>query len=313
MNRLVLEGIPYFGEESLEIEEKIRKSTVVDTIVYSDMLEMLNNEVTENKLVIIKENNTEYFTYLRDIRFNYRDKKAFIPYFTYKVHEIDKGKLRSNYKGHILLNDNTICIRYEYKFNKLDINLVNTTLTVYDVDTDKKYNITFKRWFNRQEFDMDVLYDLYLNSCVTDEDYRLVKHTEGYHLITKTIPGIKNKERELRKIYNLNDYDNESIPMKILNYRDVRNYRLEEYTKIKGFAQLDESYWKRILAFESFLFCILQTGATPIGEIKEAWEKLKTTSRILKYGDGIKLIIKDYWVKEDAEHSKNKLKTWSRI
>lgn len=310
MNRLELEGIPYFGDNTLDIEKQIKEAEICHTKVYDDMWELIQNEATENKVVVIADDSNCWLSYLRDIRFNYRDKLVFIPYFTYDIHSVDRGRIKSNYKGHIVLNEDTIDIRYNYKFNILDINEMNKIITLYDLDTNKKYNVTFKKWLDKQEFDIEYLYNLYLNSCIDEEDYRLVKHTEGYHLINKKINGVKNKEKELREAYGLSHRDYSGVDMSILNYRDVRNYTSDQYIAIKGIPLLDISYWKRILDFECLIFCILIDNIKPAGKIRDDWDKLGKTRRIIKYGKDIKLIIKDYWV---SNKSNNTNKTWSRI
>lgn len=309
MERNKLDGIPYLGENTYEIEETIKNSVIQYEKDYESLYELINNEVTTNKLVVIDDNNSTFLSYLRDIRFNYRDKVVFIPYFKYKIYEIDKGSTRSNYKGHLILTDNTIKIRYEYKLSKLDISKENNTLILFDVETLTKYKVSFKNWINDTSIDMNKLYKMYLNSCVEIEDYFILKHTEGYHLIYKKLEGVKNKEKELRQLYNLkaisSDGDAESI--EILNYRDVRNYTINQmYTQV-GMIDTDIPYWKRILDFEMYLFSIIREHLLPDGEFRKEWEKLGKTKEFIKYGDSIKLIIKDYWL-DNIE--RNKDKTW---
>ena len=163
---------------------------------------------------------------------------------------------------------------------------------------------------DNQYFDIDKLYQLYLDSCVDEEDYRLVKHTEGYHLITKSLDGIKNKEKEIRVKLGLRHMDYTGENMSILNYRDVRNYTSEQFIKIHGIPLLDIPYWKRILDFECLLFCIFKSDAKSDGKFKEQWDKLGDKHSIIKYGKDIKLIFKDYW---KYNHKKVVKKTWSRI
>lgn len=309
MQRDILKGIPYYGENSIDIEEHIKNKDIEREIKYTSLLELISNETTEDKTVVIEDTNGVWLTYLRDIRFNYRDKILFIPYFTYKIKSIPRRNTRSNQNGHIILREDTIDIRYEYNLCKKSIDKVNNEIILYDITTDEKYKVSFRDWINEKEFSIDKLYDLYLNSCVSEEDYRLVKHTEGYHVITQKLEGRQNKERELRKKLELKDY-NINNDFSILNYRDVRNYTEEQYIQLKGLNTTDVSYWKRILDFESYLYCVLRSGIQPSEKFKKEWDKLRRGQEFIKYGTNIKLIIKRYWL--DNIDIKTR-KTWSRV
>ena len=73
MERNKLDGIPYLGENTYEIEETIKNSVIQYEKDYESLYELINNEVTTNKLVVIDDNNSTFLSYLRDIRFNYRE------------------------------------------------------------------------------------------------------------------------------------------------------------------------------------------------------------------------------------------------
>ena len=165
-------GIPYFGENTQEIEEMIHSKQISCTKYYQSLWDLIQSEKLDNKIVIINDEQGEWLTYLRDIKFNYRDKVVFIPYYQYKIFEIEYAKNYKKYKGHILFRDDTALIRYDYKLCKNEINLNNNTILLYDFNTDLKYNVTFENYFEYAEFDIDYLYKLYLNSICDYEDYR---------------------------------------------------------------------------------------------------------------------------------------------
>ena len=291
-----IEGIPYFGENTIEIEEHIKNLDISHSITYSDMIDLMDNELTENKIVIIEDEDGVWLTYLRDIKFNYRDKEVYLPYFSYEVKSIDKGKLKSNYKGHLIIKEDTISIRYNYKLKVKDISIENNSILLYDFVTDKKYKVYFDKWYSKTEWSMSNLYNLYLNSCVIEDDYLLVKHTEGYHLINKNLPNIKNKEKELRQKENLNHTEESDIGLSKLNYRAVRNYTYDQFIKLHGFIDLEIPYWLRLLKFEYNNYCLMRSNIIPYDINKDEWNKLGKSKNIFKYGDKIKLIIKDYWL-----------------
>lgn len=304
----MLKGIPYFGNNTLDIENKIITKNIEYTTEYDSLFDLITAEKSSKNVIIIENSKGVWLTYIRDIQFNYRDKIAFIPYFEYKKHIIDRGNRRSNFKGHIRLLDNTLEIRYEYKLCKLDINLKNNLFIIYNFDTDKKYRVTFKDYYNRQYFDMDNLYNLYLQYCIREEDFNLFKHIEGYHLITRKLNGITNKEKEIRDSLGLGHYSKDINNIEF-NYRDVRSYKLEQFIAIQGLVNINVNYWERKLNFESYLFCITNSDAKPNNYFIEEWNKLGNEKSIIKYGDNIKLIIKDYWI---YGNSIRKHTSWSR-
>jgi hypothetical protein len=308
MDRNHIHGIPYYGTNSQEIEYNIRNSEITEEIVYDSLLELISKEATETKTVVIEDTTGMWLSYLRDIRFNYRDKKLFIPYYSYKTYSIPRGNIKRNYNGHLVLNNDTLDIRYEYNFKTLELGTINYSIILYDIEAQKKYKAIYKNLYNNSEFSIEEMYSLYINSCVNEDDYLLVKHTEGYHVINKYIKGTLNKERDLRKEYNLDDY--ESNNQGCLKYRDVRNYNSEQFIQLHGLNMNDIPYWKRILSFESYLYCVIQSGATPFGEFKSEWKKLENGKEFIKYGNDIKLIIKRYWLPNIEVETR---KTWSRV
>lgn len=306
----MIQGIPYFGVDTLKIEEKITNNKIEYTKKYDSLYELIQSEKSSDNVVIIENDKGKWITYIRDINFNYRDKEVYIPYYEYKIHKMEKGNIRSNYKGHLRIVDDKIEIRHSYTLRKLYISInSNNSMIIYNFRTDEKYKVTFDKYFSEDKFDIDELYNNYLLYSINEEDYKLFKHTEGYHLISKELKGIKNKEKELRNniglqhiIYNNTDEFKE--------YRDVRKFSLESFVKEQGIIDIDKPYWERKLDFESLLFCITNSGAKPSNDFITEWDKLGKTKSYIKYGNDIKLIIKDYWLYNSTIGKKY---SWSRI
>lgn len=114
----IMKGIPYFGEYTQLIEERIKSLEVYDTVKYDSLYELIQSEKSADKIIVVEDSNGVWLTYIRDIKFNYRDKEAYIPYYTYRLYELDE-EYRHKYKGHILKTDTGISIRYDYKLSKV--------------------------------------------------------------------------------------------------------------------------------------------------------------------------------------------------
>ena len=86
-----IEGIPYFGENSIEIENYIKNKSIDKDICYDSLYELIEYEKDAQNVIVIEDSSGKQLTYIRDIRFNYRDKEVFIPYYRYSLQKIDKG------------------------------------------------------------------------------------------------------------------------------------------------------------------------------------------------------------------------------
>lgn len=310
-----LYGIPYFGEDTEKVWDTALKTGKSKKKAYKSLMEFIREEATENKLVII---DGEYLTYLRDIRFNYRDKEILIPYYSYQTFPIDKTRRKRD--GHLLLDErNNVILRYNYELRKKVISRgdgredkeEDWILQLYDINSEEHIETVIQhKFYGDDTFSMEELYNRYINACYMQEDYYLNSHVEGYHVITKNIRGITNKERVLRKEFGLEDYKNGTEKVE-LNYRDVRQYREEDIEVKMGLVENKDNYWKRILDFESMLYCIMREEVEPKEtELLQEWRKLGVSKDIYKYGDDIKLIFKSYW---RNNYRPIKLRSWSRV
>jgi hypothetical protein len=131
----------------------------------------------------------------------------------------------------------------------------------------------------------------------------------GYHYINKSIKNFENREKKLRELEGMYDYD---IDNRFdTEYRDVRNYKYEEVIHTVGFRDTSELYKIRRLRFESLLYCILRDNCNPKDEqFKKSWHRLGLDKEYIKYGDSIKLIFKSYWL---DNYKAIKQKSWSRV
>ena len=311
MNKRGIPGIPYFGEDTQRIEKEIKDLEVSFSLEYKDLYTLIQNEKSENKIVVIEDKKGVWLTYLRDIKFNYRDSIVFIPYFVYDLFEIDEI-YKSKYKGHIVETENGINLRFNYQLCKKELSIANNSFILYDFELNKKYKVSFNRFFEKETFDIDLLYNYYIESCVDYEDFFIFKHVEGYHLISRKVDKIKNYEKDLRMKYHLSDYIETDVN---IYYRDVRNLSKDIYSIKIGAMLFDRPYWERLLDFESYLFCILREKDNIIPQNKRFlsdWQSLGEKKSIIKYGDKeVKLIFKDYWL--DNSSVRKQIKTWSRV
>lgn len=302
----MIEGIPYFGDDNQSIWRNILESDIKFNIIENSLYDLVIRHINQKCVVVI---DNKWLTWLNDITFNYRDKECYIPYYSFELFEIEDTNIRTDNKGHLIFDGDTLRIRYNYKLEKYSININNLSLIIYDLDTFEKYEVHTDKWINEKEIDIDKLYNLYLDSCYMEDDFTINKHSGGYHYITKIVDRFFNKECYLRKELGLQHYniDNEIIK----DYRDVRNYKYTEVIKLSGFRDTIEIYKLRRLKFEAYLYCILRTNIKPNKtKFKREWNRLGKSVDFIKYGDNIKLIIKSYWLNECKPISK---KSWSRI
>lgn len=304
----MIRGIPYFGEDNQVIYDKILSSDtpITNNLRNQDLYEFINNYIEDEVVVII---NNKWLTWLKDIKFNYRDKKCYIPYFEYETHNISELGYRGTNKGHLLLQDDTLCVRHNYLYKELDINIDGTEYLMYNLSTREKFTVSFDSWIVENEFDIEQLYQLYLDSCYVNDDFLIQKHNGGYHLIDKEVKGFRNKERLIRRDLGLYDFNFDArIPK---DYRDVRNFKYEQVVQLVGFRETIELYHLRRIRFESYLYCILRSQIkSNNAKFNNMFEQLGKTKSVVKYGDNIKLIFKDYWL---DEYKTAKQRTYSRV
>ena len=289
----MIAGIPYFGADTNSIHDKIISSEYKTVKSYGSLYDFINDNIS-NKIIILVEN--KWLTWLNDIKFNYRDKKCYIPYFRFKT---TSCRHNTDNKGHLPIVNGEIHLRYDYELNKLDIGLDKNKIELkcFNIDTDENFKVTIDKWICDKELDIEKLYRLYIESAYSEDDFMFNKHAGGYHYILRDPNGFKNVEKMLRDELELNHFSEKS---EIENdYRDVRKYKYNDIISKVGLLDNIDLYRERRLRFESYLYCCIKNGLLNNIEFKGG---------IYKYGEAIKLIIKDYWVYDKSRPNK----TWTR-
>lgn len=289
----MIEGIPFFGKEHNNIVEEIRSMSIDEHVKYGTMTELIDCELAKNVVVVI---DNQWFSWLRDIQFNYRDRSAYLPYYTYELFDAELGDVKSDNKGHLLLNNETdrLYIRYNYELKLLPID-VETKLTFFDLAAHKKYSVSASNWYEAT-FDENELYIKYISSAYYDFDDLLEKHEGGYHYINRQFRGFRNVEWHRRKTLELPNFKEGSL--KVHDFRDVRQYRKEELFG-NTVREVIIPYKIRRLKFDCLLYCIIAQGSMPNNvEFKSRYMKLKEKPCILNYRPyygAPALIFKSYW------------------
>lgn len=300
-----MKRIPYFGKNSNDIMLHINKAEIEDTIE-TDLYSFVINNIS-NDIVFVFEDYV--YAWVSDIKFNYRDKECYIPYYKFDLY-YDTDRLNDN-NGHLIIKDNKRYIRYNFDLATCKI-LLNTYYICYSVSQQKKFKIIFNRYYTGL-FSINTLYKLYINSCYSDDNYLVVKHEGGYHYINKKTDSYKNLEGILRVKYDLREYKNKEY----IDYRDVREYKYIELVDKLGLIENSEIYKIRRLRFESYLYCNLREENQPMDYDKDEWNKLGKTYDYIKYygydKQVIPLFIKSYWLNDNLVTKKVKNKTYMRL
>lgn len=294
----MIAGIPYFGENTQEIYEFIQSirydEATIAEVNYESLYELIISNINKHIVVII---DNKYLTWLNDIVFNYRDKECYIPYYSYKEYEIKDRKFKTNGRGHLILNDDKLTIRYEYKYNKLNIDVLKVKLTCMSIDTKEVFRATTNKWVGDTVVNLDALYKLYIDASYKDDDFIVNKHVGGYHYIDRSPIQFVNREKKLREQYGLSSYYDGYSNYK--DYRDVRQYKYDEVISLVGMINNTELYRERRLKFEAYLYCCLRAGL---------FNNIQFKNHIYKLGSSVKLIIKDYWLDNISKPNKTYIK-----
>lgn len=298
-------GIPYFGVDTIEKEKSLIKISNKDIQAreYSQLYNFIQENINKKTLVII---DNQWFTWLNDIEFNYRDKTVSIPYYKYDIEWVEDDNDHDNghnikSKGHIIVQDDQtkIGIRYDFELNRQELKSTDR-LKVYKVDSDELEIATWNKWMDNSDLEktdaeiLDRLYKLYRNQAIKSWDS---DHLGGYHFILKHT-GFQNIEYQKRQQLSLEVFKSDRY--KYNEYRDVRQYRQTELTsadkeELEKLKESNQSEWlkhnrDRRLAFESYLYTLCRSGRL---------DKIKFNHGIYKIsrpGQVIKLIIKQYWL-----------------
>ena len=294
--------IPYFGTESNKIMEQINTSQISEEI-HTDLYSFVLDHIENDMVFVI---NDYIYSWVSDIKFNYRDKECFIPYYDFELYE--ESQRQNDNNGHLIVKNNKRYVRYNFDFKRLFVEL-NKDYVVYSTSQGKKFKIFFTGFYTGI-FSVKNLYSLYLNACYNDDNYMVLKHESGYHYINKKTDSYKNLENIKRKKYFLPTYKSEKS---FKDYRDVREYSYLEVVEKIGLFSNEEIYKIRRLRFESYLYCNLREENTPLD--LDNWKKLGVEYDYIKYYDNkvLPLFIKSYWLNDDLIKKDVKQKTYMRV
>lgn len=290
MKQVKLEGIPYLVNEKVELYKSLKPIKQLNISVF-DFIEQYAYKPT---LVRIQG----YFTWLHDIRFNYRDKVIEIPYYSYDEFFTDKIPSREIHRNHLDIRPEGLYVKYNFKKQVINFDL-KSSLTIIDTESEQAYLVCFTSWFNGN-LKITELYKRWLNSSFLDPENSDVNHLGGYHYISYSTSQLRNNEKFQRKEYNLPDYHLDS--MQLEDYRDIRLYK-KEYLDLEGIEyEYTENYTYRRLRFESMLYCSLRQGLIAFN----------TSNRIHKVlFRGIPLIFKSYWL-DNNSYKPSRIPTYAK-
>ena len=290
MKQVKLEGIPNLVNEKVQLYRNLKPIEQLNISVF-DFIEQFAYKPT---LVRVQG----FFTWLHDIRFNYRDHIVEIPYFSYDEFFTDKIPKREVQRNHLDIRPEGLYIKYNFKKQVITLDL-KTSLTIIDTLTDKAYSVCFTSWYDKN-FEINELYQRWLNASFLDPENPEVKHLGGYHYISYSTSQLRNNEKFQRKEYNLNDYSLESIQLE--DYRDIRLYK-KEYLDLQEIEyDYVENYTYRRLRFESMLYCCLRQGLITFNSKERVYK--------IKYR-GIPLIFKSYWL-DNSSYKPSRIPTYAK-
>lgn len=316
-------GIPFLGDGHYEKTSRLANNLVKQPLSLNSLREKaVESGVTEpvdlyslflclaelDWLFLIEKDVASDFSFDRyrlswctDIRFNYRDKEIFIPYYDYDTETYTGDK---RYKDESKLNrisDDTIMVNYFFRFRRqiLDdrktgfrsdsILVVNpATLVLYDI------SIKDLPYLTSPEFSFSTLYDRYLDSAYVESDL----DAENWKRYIRNDNKFKNnREHLLRNHLDLPLYGE---GYKDYTYVDVRMYTWEELTGSLMYDDENRPYWRRKLLFESYLYCGMAGDHTPVeAEYGKDYQRLGVDLRTLTINKGNKPLILKYYYKNN--------------
>lgn len=248
-------------------------------------------------LINVKKEDNIYTSWCRDIRFNYRDRQVFIPYYTHEVFEYEATEKDKNNPFLDVTSDNILNVRYNFELKKyviMDDNIDYSldSIAVYSWEEEKVYRISLKglNYLDIESFSMLELsarYDTY--AYIISDD--LVDNTwKSYLPIRKKI---NRRERSIRSKFSLPTYTENYLDM---NYVDVRRYEVDAFSPEVEGLPITKPNWLKAYEFEAYLYSIFAQGLDPIEEeYKKPFKELGVTRRHLTIVGRKPLILKYYY------------------
>jgi hypothetical protein len=312
---LDLNGTPYWGNESFSdirsldrLQTKpISTSEITDlcnskgiSVAVTDMYSLFLALAHLDFLFVIEDEGT-LVTWCRDVRFNYRDRFIFVPYYKYETAEYILSNHFKDMSKIDLIEEDIANVRHNFELCSFILDDRRTgsrvdSIMLYDYENKVKYTLSIKDvpYFSGSEFSLLDLYDRYINSAYMASDLRDF-YWEKYTRIDNKYKN--NREHILRKRLELKAY---SENYKEIAYTDVRQYTYEELKESSLVPDNEISYWLRILEFEAYLYCVFAAGVTVSEEYyKGEFDMLGKTLRFLPCSKNGKCLVLKHYYKDD--------------
>lgn len=311
-----MKGIPHFGIETAEainsLQDRQPKDINPRTLRGVTDLHTLFRYLLKNEyLFIIEHPNTNrlYTSWCWDIRFNYRDREIFIPYYSYRTffHRAIERDLNNPYLTISTLEDKKkyISVRHSFEVNKFIIDnrkegYRHPTIRVYHPSTDNYFqiDITSLPYLAENVFYIDELLRRHTNYKFLLSEFDTTSKDRHYFDFTSK----KNREKRL---YLKEGYPTYGEKYTDLNYQDIRTFIVNPFSDEAQQMTTDDDYVTRVYDFESYLYCLFAQKAQPYEkDIKQRWSELSTKKRFITLGNTYPLTLKYYYTDKPNEFRK---------
>ena len=317
-----MKGLPYFGDDTVaqltslqDREPKVINPQDLEGV--TDLHTLFRHLLKNEYLFIIEHPSTQrlFATWCWDIRFNYRDREVFIPYYSYKtfLHKAIERDLTNPHLIITTLEDNKkyIAVRYFYTMNKLIIDnrkegYKRQNICVYQPSTDTYLQIDIEKlpYLLHNVFSVSDLLNRHTNYKFQLSEFDVTSKDAYYTSINKK----NNREKSIRSKEGFSTYSDDFMG---INYQDIRTFVINPFSDEAQQMTSDEDYVTRVYDFESYLYCLFAQQAEPSDEHhKKLWVELGTKKRFITLGETYPLTLKYYYT--DKPHTFKRL-TYERF
>lgn len=319
-----MDGTPYWGKDTFsQIRDLgIRKPTKVKPQHFkaTDMYSLFHHLATEGYLFILEE---KFCSWCWDIRFNYRDREIFIPYYAYEqfFRDTRKPDLENPYLDILDRTEDKSYIGVRYKFEMrtrtLDdrrINFRTKFVSVYHPQKDEYFLIDISElpYLTKAIFSMEDLLQRHTNMKYIIPEFDSNSRWESYLKINRRK---HNREKALRKQHNLPVY---SDLYTNIDYQDIRMFPTHTFSEEYQQVTSQDDFKIRMYEFEAFLYCIFASNANPIeDEYLQLFNSLGVKNRFISIGspNPHPLILKYYYTDKQTKFKKlsyERYKEWTQ-
>lgn len=311
-----MRGLPHYGDETVATLNSLqnRQPKVADPLSFETVTDLhtLFRYLLKNEfLFIIKHPNTHrlFTSWCWDIRFNYRDREVFIPYYSYEtfLHQAIERDLSNPYLSIINIGGSKaqIEVRHNFKMNKLilddrKVDYRRKNICVYQPSTGiyLKLSLESLPYLSHNEFSMYDLLRRHTNYKFLLSEFDLTSK-DRYYL---NINSKKSREKRIRESRGFKTYSDNYTD---LNYQDIRTYVVSPFSDEARQMTTDEDYVTRVYDFESYLYCLFACQAEPTEpDFKQLWRELGVRKRFISLGGTYPLTLKYYYTDKPRNFKK---------